>query len=403
MKRFAPIAAFVALLVCIAATPSSAASFNDSNPCPAQGPLLVCPKAQVGQPYQLQLIALYGCDTYRWELANGGLPSGLTMSSSGLVSGTPTASGTTQPWVTVHDLTASEGGPPWCGGDNKSERQFVFESVPGLSIDTQAVPAGTIGQAYSVTLTASSITNTNPRTGSPTQATWSIQSGSLPAGVTLTSAGLLSGTPTAEGTFTFVVRAQGGGGSTDTETETLTVRQPVVLSSPFNRGAAATKSEVGVPFTAALTATGGNGAFTWALASGALPAGVQLGTDGKISGTPTVPGRFTFAIKATDGEGRTATVNGAVTVAAKLTITSLRLKPAQVGHAYRQPIAKTGGVAPVEWKLLRGKLPAGVKLAKKLGLLLGKPTKAGTYRVAVQVVDALGVKSSKTLTIVVKA
>jgi large repetitive protein len=403
MRRFAPIAAFVALLVCIAATPSSAASFNDSSPCPAQGPLLVCPKAHVGQAYSLQLIALFGCDQYRWEITNGGLPTGLKMSSSGLVTGTPTASGTTQPWMTVHDLTASEGGYPWCGGDNKSERQFVFESVPGLSIQNQSVPGGTIGQPYSVTFTAMSVTNTNPIQGSVTSATWSIQSGSLPAGVTFSSAGVLSGTPTAEGTFTFVVRAQGGGGTVDTETETLVVRQPVVVSSPFNRGAAATKSEVGVPFSAALTATGGNGAFTWALASGALPEGVQLGTNGTISGTPTIAGRFTFAVKVTDGEGRTATVNGAVTVAAKLTITSLRLKSAQVGHAYRQLIAKTGGVAPVEWKLLRGKLPAGVKLAKKLGLLLGKPTKAGTYRVAVQVVDALGVKSSKTLTIVVKA
>jgi hypothetical protein len=403
MKRFALLAGLVALVVGVVAMPGSAASFDDSHPCPAQGPLLVCPTAQVGQPYSLQLIALYGCDQYRWEIVNGGLPAGLTMSSSGLVSGIPTASGKTQPWMTVHDLTASEGGYAWCGGDNKSERQFVFETVPGLSIQNQSVPGGTIGQPYSVTLTAMSITNTNPVQGSVTSATWSIQSGSLPAGVTLSSAGLLSGTPTAEGSFTFVVRAQGGGGAVDTETETLVVRQRVVVSSPFTRGGAATKSEVGVPFTAALSATGGNGAFTWALASGSLPQGIQLGTDGTVSGTPTVAGRFTFAVKVTDGEGRTATVNGTVTVAAKLTITALRLKPAQVGRPYRQLIAKTGGVAPLEWKLLRGKLPAGVKLAKKLGLLLGTPTKAGTYRVAVQVFDTLGVKSSKNLTIVVRA
>jgi Putative Ig domain len=78
------------------------------------------------------------------------------------------------------------------------------------------------------------------------------------------------------------------------------------------------------------------------------------------------------------------------------------LKPAKVGRAYRQKIARTGGVAPLEWKLLRGKLPKGVTLAKRLGLLLGKPTKAGKYRVAVEAVDALGVKASANLTIVVK-
>src|SRR5438034_7346664 len=57
--------------------------------------LLVCPAAQVGQPFSLQLRALAGCDLYRWEITNGSLPAGLTISSGGLVSGTPTASGQT--------------------------------------------------------------------------------------------------------------------------------------------------------------------------------------------------------------------------------------------------------------------------------------------------------------------
>src|SRR2546422_222452 len=130
MKRFALIGTFAALLAGVVAMPGSAASFDDSKPCPASGPLLVCPAGYVGQPYSLQLRALFGCDTYRWEITNGAVPSGLTMSSSGLVTGIPTSSGTTQPWVTVHDLTASEGGPSWCGGDNHSERQFVFTVNP---------------------------------------------------------------------------------------------------------------------------------------------------------------------------------------------------------------------------------------------------------------------------------
>ncbi len=401
MKRFALLAGLVALVVGVVAMPGSAASFDDSHPCPAQGPLLVCPTAQVGQPYSLQLIALAGCDQYRWEISNGGLPAGLTMSSSGLVTGTPTASGKTQPWMTVHDLTAPEGGYPWCGGDNKSERQFIFEAVPGLSIQNQSVPGGTVGQAYSVSFTALSVTNTNPVQGSPAAPTWSVQSGNLPPGVTLSSAGVLSGTPTAEGSFTFVVRAVGGGGASDTETETLVVRQPVALTSAL-RGVA-TKAEVGIPFTAAQSATGGNGTFTWALASGSLPEGLDLEPDGTISGTPTFPGRFTFAVKVTDGEGRTATVNATLTVAAKLAITTLRLKPAKVGRVYRAQIATLGGVAPKQWTILRGKLPAGVNFGKKLGLFLGKPTKAGKYKVAVQVVDALGATSSKNLTIVVGA
>ena len=401
MKRFALLAAFAALLVGVVATPGSAASFDDSHPCPASGPLLVCPAMHVGQPVSLQLIALAGCDIYRWEITNGALPSGLIMSSSGLITGTPTSSGATEPWVTVHDLTAAEGGNSWCGGDNHSERQFVFTAVPGLSIQSQSVPGGTVGQPYSQTLTALSITNTNPVQGSPAAASWTVQSGSLPAGVTLSTAGVLSGTPTAEGSYTFVVRAVGGGDTSDTETETLVVRQPVVVNSPF-RGAPVQKAEVGILFTATQTATGGNGTFTWALASGStLPAGLALGPDGTISGTPILPGRFTFAISVTDGEGRAVTVNGTLVVAAKLVIKTVKLKPAKVAAPYRLTIITSGGVAPATWSV-RGKLPAGVTFGKKLHLFIGTPRKAGKYRVTVQVVDALGATAQKTLTLIVK-
>jgi hypothetical protein len=396
--RFALIATLVALLG-VVAMPGSAASFVDSNPCPADGPLLVCPAAQVGQPYSLQLLGHGGCDLYRWEIANGGLPEGLSMSSSGLVSGTPKVAGKTEPWMIIHDLTVEEGGHSWCGGDNQSERQFVFSATPGLSIQDQSVPAGTVGQPYSKTLTALSITNTSQQ-GSPTSASWTIQSGTLPAGVTLSSAGILSGTPTSEGSYTFVVRAQGGGGAVDTETETLVVRQPVVVSSPLQ--GPAQKSEVGVPFTAAQTATGGNGTFTWALSSGSLPAGLELAADGTISGTPAVPGRFALVVRVTDGEGRVATVNGTLVVAAKLAIKTLKLKLAKVGRAYRVKVATVGGVAPTVWTV-RGKLPAGVKFVKKTGTFIGTPRKAGKYRLTLQAVDSLAVKAQKTLTLVVGA
>lgn len=402
MKRFAVIAAFVTLLAGLVVMPGSAASFNDSNPCPAQGPLLVCPSGFVGQPYSLQLIALAGCDLYRWEMPNGTLPRGLSLSSSGLVSGTPKSAEETHPWMTVHDLLANEGGYAWCGGDNKSERQFVFKVVPGLSIQDQVVPPATVGQPYSKALTVNLVTSIDPAQGSPTTATWSIKSGSLPTGVSLSPAGVLSGTPTSEGAYTFVVKVEGAGGATDTETETLSVRQPLKVTSPFTSGAVAQKLEVGVPFTASQSATGGSGSFTWTLAGGTIPTGVELKPDGSVTGTPTVPGKFTFSIRVGDTEGRSVTLNPTLVVAARLAITTLTLKQAKVGRAYRQKIERTGGATPLEWKLVRGKLPKGVTLAKRLGLLLGKPTKAGKYRIVVEAVDALAVKASANLTIVVK-
>ena len=403
MKRFAVIAAFAALAAGVVVMPGSAASFDDSNPCPAQGPLLVCPATYVGKSVNLQLRALAGCDLYRWEITNGSLPKGLTMNSDGLITGAAKSAEETHPWVTVHDRLPSEGGNSWCIGDNHSERQFVFKTLPGLEIQNQPIPQATTGQPYSYTLTVVSVTSTDPFAGSPTTANWS-WSGSLPPGLSLSQSGVLSGTPTSDGAYTFTLKAEGGGGATNTKTETLSVRQPMAVTSPFTTGAVAQKLEVGVPFTATQTATGGSGTYKWTVASGTPPAGVVLNPDnGTLTGTPTTPGVSTFTIRVADTEGRSQDLKATLVVADRLAVTPAKLKSAIAGRGYRERLLKTGGVAPLEWKLVRGKLPKGVTLAKKLGLLLGKPTKAGNYRFTVEAVDALGVKSSANFTLAVKS
>ena len=90
MKRFPLITIIAVLIAGVTATPSSSASFDDTKPCPASGPLLVCPTMHVGVTVNLQLLGHDGCNIYRWEYTNGSLPQGLSMSSSGLITGTPT-------------------------------------------------------------------------------------------------------------------------------------------------------------------------------------------------------------------------------------------------------------------------------------------------------------------------
>lgn len=406
MKRLTLIVMLAALVAGIVATPGSTASFDDTAPCPASGPLLVCPTMTVGQPVNLQLRALNGCDVYWWEIVNGGLPAGLSMSSSGLVSGTPSAAGTTQPWVWVHDLTAPQGGPAWCGGDNHSERQFVFTVVgsggggsppptpkpapppqPVLQITTSSLSAATAGTAYSATLAA---------TGGGSM-TWSMTAGALPAGLTLGSSGVISGTPSVVGSFTFTVRVASGSSSTSKQLQ-LVVREKLSASAP-----AAQTWEVGRPLQITLSAKGGAPGYSWKL-SGTLPAKTGFigdkgdGSTSVLQGVPADAGTFPLALTVTDSAGVSVNLNVTLTIAEKLRIGTLGIGRAKVGKSYRFALGSTGGVGAAKWALAVGSLPPGLKLSSS-GVVSGKPRQAGRFRFTVAVTDALGAKAAMTYTL----
>src|SRR5262245_25727720 len=407
MRRLKLALAVVGALAAIAVTGGSAADFDiDNGPCretPGEELLLRCPTAYVGVRYEVQIESEggSGCEPYVWyEIVNSSLPAGLSMSRDGLISGVPTGAGFTRFWIWNHDLTASQGGPSWCNFEDRSEHEFSIYVDPGLAIVNQKVKPGSVGQPYTETLTAKKVVALNPPTGDDVQATWSVESGSLPQGITLSPTGVLSGTPTAEGSFQFVAKAQSGSTSA-TATYTLAIRQPVTVSSPF-ASAQGSRAEVGIRFGVTAIATGGTGAYTWTLASGALPAGLALNAaSGAIAGSPLNAGNYAFALTATDAEGRVATANAALNVAPRLAIRTAKLKTARVGHAYQAKLATGGGVRPVAWKL-RGKLPAGVRFAKAPGTLTGTPRRAGTFRLTVQAVDGLGAKAQTKLVLAVR-
>jgi large repetitive protein len=406
MKRLALIVMLAALVGGVVATPGSTASFNDSAPCPASGPLLVCPTMTVGQSVSLQLLAHDGCDVYRWEIVNGALPAGLSMSSSGLVSGTPTAAGTTQPWVWVHDLTASEGGPSWCGGDNHSERQFVFNVVggsgggapppapapapppqPALQITTSSLAAGTTGTPYTATLAAS---------GGGSQS-WTVTSGSLPDGVTLGSNGVVSGTPSAAGSYTFTVRVDSGGRSTSKQLE-LVVREKLSASAPADQ-----TWEVGRPLQITLSAKGGVPGYSWKL-SGTLPAKTGFigdkgnGSTSVLQGVPAEAGTFPLVLTVTDAAGVSLELKVTLTIAPRLQIATFAVGRAQVGKRYRLALVSSGGVGATKWALAVGSLPPGLKLSEN-GVLSGKAGRSGRFRFTLVVTDSLGAKSAMTYTL----
>jgi len=323
------------------------------------------------------------------------------MSRAGVISGTPTSTGFVRFWVWNHDLTAAEGGPEWCQREDRSEVEFSIFVDPGLAIVNPSVKPATIGQPYRDTLTANQVLTLNPPTGPEVQATWTLESGALPPGVTLSESGVLSGTPTLEGNFGFVVRAQSGS-PIDTQTYTLSVRQSLNVKSPFGPARPPT-SEVGIRLAKTFTASGGSGTYTWSLASGALPAGVTLNTaTGTVAGAPKAAGVFAFGVTATDSEGRVTRSAAALTVAPRVTIRTLRLKPAKVASAYQMNLATVGGVQPVKWSVVSGRLPAGLKLSQTTGRIAGTPRQSGSFRLTLGARDALGAKSQKTLVLEVK-
>ena len=406
--------ALVALsaLAAIAVSGASAADFeSDAGPCtetPGENALLRCTTAYVGMEYEVEIESEEGSgctspgNPYVWmEIKNGSLPAGLSMSRAGVISGTPSGGpGLARFWVWNHDLTFAQGGPDWCQREDRSEREFSIPVDPGLVIDNDSIEQAVIGRPYTETFTATRLVSLNPPTGPDAPATWSLESGALPPGLTLSKQGELAGTPTAEGSWSFVVRAQDGT-PIASETYTLSVRQPLAVRSPFAAGPRPT-AEVGVRVAKILTATGGSGTYTWSLASGALPTGLTLDASrGALAGIPRAAGPFAFGVTATDSEGRVATVDVALRVAPRLAIKTSRLTAANVGVGYRATLATVGGVGPLRWSVVRGRLPANVRLSQSLGALAGTPSRAGTYRVTVQARDALGAKAQRTLVLVV--
>src|SRR5207253_872670 len=150
---------------------------------------------------------------YTFTLLSGTLPAGLTLSTTGTLSGTPTAVGTFT--FTVQATSA--------GGSTGNQAYAVTVAAAAVTVSPATLPGGTDGAAYS---------QTRPATGRVGPYTFTLLSGALPAGLTLSTTGTLSGTPTAVGTFTFTVQATSAGGSTGSRAYSVAVGAAAVTVSP---------------------------------------------------------------------------------------------------------------------------------------------------------------------------
>jgi len=409
--RIAALLALAALGAGIFVASAAALAFTDDS-CDNTKPCRP-PHGVVGSPYSHILNAMPNSGNgppYSFEVISGSLPPGLSLASNGPITGTPTQSGTWTFWVELSDKPT----PPeyWCKSPTRlscAQRDFTITIDPGLVITTNSIPqTASVGTPYSTTLQAQLVTNLSPLTGSaPGALEWTVVPGfgtGLPPGLSLAN-GVISGTPTTEGSYTFRIQAAVDPTITHFQTYSLTVRQPLTVtpSKPLATPPAPTLWEVGLPFDAKLAPSGGNGTYTFALAEGTtLPAGLALAADGTISGTPSTAGVSRATIRVTDGEGRTLDYVLGFGVARKLAVSTKRLKLGKGGRLYRMKLSTTGGLPPKTWRAVSGKLPKGVRLDRKLGVISGMPVKVGVYPLTLEARDGLKVTATKSLRIVVR-
>jgi hypothetical protein len=218
--------------------------------------------------------------------------------------------------------------------------------------------------------------------------------------------GTLSGVPARAGTFKFYVEmreprddpAHCAGKETQREFTLQICNRLGLVSTP----ALPPHAEMRAPFRMAFSWCDGVGAVTWS-ASGALPPGVTLRTDGSVAGVPREAGRYRFTVVATDVRERVARYPATISVAPRLAVETSRVPAARVGRPYRAKLTARGGVSPKVWRVTRGRLPRGVRFDTALGVLTGVAERAGKHRVTVAVEDALGLKAARTFTVVVRA
>jgi hypothetical protein len=259
------------------------------------------PSATVNYNYSTTVGASGGVMPYTWSLSSGALPQGLNLDpASGVISGTPTMSGDSSFNVQVTDAEL-----PAMASVRVLDID-VSSSIQQLSVVNASLPAGTQNAGYNTMLAA---------TGGITPYTWSISTGSLPAGLQLnTSTGAIIGTPAGAGVSNFTVQVLDSEGPPVTASKALsiTITPAVPLSITTTSLPAGT---AGTAYSAPITAIGGVYPYTWSVISGTLPGGLNLNpSTGAISGMPTYAGTSPFTVQVADSETPTVSATAQLSI-----------------------------------------------------------------------------------------
>jgi len=277
--------------------------------------------------------------------------------------------------ITAAASVDSSGTLYWEGG--AGAYVLVRTGAGPLSVATGSLPPALLNGSYYFPLVAQ---------GGVPPYQWSVTSGGLPDGLSLSQAGLLSGTATLSGDFAFTVSLDDSDGQSVTQDLMLTVgTSPLrIMTSVLGGGL------VGHPYQATLLASGGGAPYTWTAVSGALCGGLSLASDGTISGQPLQAETCSFRVRVTDQGGLSAERDLELSIAEadSLSILTTSLPDGKSGGDYVVQLTGSGGVAPLQWSISAGDLPDGLQMDGDTGTISGVPATAGQWAFTVRLTDS---------------
>jgi large repetitive protein len=337
------------------------------------------PYPQVGVAYAQDLTASGSVGPYLFTVAGGSLPSGLTLSTTGTISGTPTS--TTPSAFTVSAMDRL--------GYTALQTYTLGAQPPALTLEPSLITGLAVDTPFSLTLTGGG--GTAPFTYFLYDAT------ALPAGLSLTPGGALSGTPTQAGGFTFLIAARDsttGTGAPFTVVRSYTV---TVATAPAPTLTAVSPARAVAGETVRLSGTDLLGATAVTLGGVALDTFTVVDRTTIDAVVPQLaPGDASFTVTTAGG---TTVQPLAFTILAPLAVDGGALPSAIAGSGYAQALTATGGAAPYSYAVSAGStLPGGLTLSAS-GAITGTPATAGTASFDTTVTDADGRTATATITL----
>jgi uncharacterized protein (TIGR03437 family) len=364
-----------------------------SVPASAQGRISITnspPPGTVGIGYSFQFTAS-PTGNYNWTWTCGAdctdpVP-GLTLSTSGGISGTPTTVGSYTIYVTASDAAGDTSGPV--------PLSVQIGELP-LTINTTSLQDATRGTNYNVLLSA---------TGGTGGYSWSLSAGALPSPLVVNAAGSISGTPSATnavGPYLFTVKVMDSSSNVAFARLTLTLRYPVIVLTPASlpAGGLGANYSSGVSVQSG-TGSGGTYGYSW---TGNPPPGLGInGATGAIAGTPTSAGTYNFTINVSDMGQFTNPFPGqnyTITIYPAITLSPIILPPADALSNYTQTFTALGGTGLGFTFSITG-TPPGMSFNTATGVLSGPPAAGGPYAFTITVHDSLGLSVSVNFTLTV--